>query len=59
MTSASGKESGLSSVRHTDGHPKASASEEERGIVKPLPAGRFVDHRDGEAAPEDPTGDFA
>ena len=58
MTSPSGEESGLRSVRHTDGYPKASASEEERGIVKPLPAERFVDYRDGEAGPEDPTGDL-
>jgi sulfane dehydrogenase subunit SoxC len=59
MTSTSGKEPGLPSGRHADRYPKASASEEERGIVKPLPAETFVDYRDGEAKPEDPTGDLA
>ena len=59
MTSTSGKETGLRSGRHADGYQKASAFEEERGIVKPLPAETFVDYRDGEAEPEDPTGDLA
>ena len=59
MTSTSGKEPGLRSGRHAYGYQKASAFEEERGIVKPLPEGTFLDYRDGEAKPEDPTGDLA
>ena len=48
----------MGSIGAAVGHTKASVAEE-RGILKPLPQGKFVDRREGEAEPEDPTGDQA
>ena len=53
---------GLHSVRSSvsvAGYSKGAASVTERGIRKSLPPERFVDLREGEAKPGDPTGDLA
>lgn len=56
-TDGSGGRTGAESKGISSAGPAGDATQGEHGIRKPLPPERFVDFREGEAEPDDPTGD--